>query len=422
MPSEFDNHLLREAVSYLRAKEYEPARRYLLRALELADDFDTREHANFYMSQLTDDPVEKRKYLDETLAINPHHGEARKMLAILDGKLKADEIVDANHLPAQSTETQNAKADRFTCPKCGSRMVFDGDGRSLVCESCARQEALTRKAQGQEQDFVVAMATGQGQRAPVAMKTFKCQGCGAQFMLPPEVIAETCSYCGSVYVLAGTRELVEPDSIIPMAFNQHAAAAHLVEWAEKHKIKPQGKVHAPRGLYLPVWTFDMLGSMPWRGVIYENKRSIPVSSEKMVTADDMVIFSTPKLADLLPKIIGSFRMKEGVPYDPRYMAGWPAEIYQKTLADASLDARKRTVDQLRHDIRSENSHVSELTFSAGNISVLSFKLVLIPLWFTEYTLEDHPHRVIINGQTGTVYGERPSRGIIGWLEDTLSGE
>ena len=28
-------------------------------------------------------------------------------------------------------------------------------------------------------------------------------------------------------------------------------------------------------------------------------------------------------------------------YDPRYLAGWPAEIYQKTLAEASLDARKQ---------------------------------------------------------------------------------
>src|SRR4051812_7618970 len=118
--SDYDNQLLHEAIICLKAKEYESARRFLERALAVADDLDTRERIHFYMSQVTDDPIEKRKHLDETLAINPQHGEAARALAILDGKLKAHEIVDADRLPAQSTETQNTKADRFTCPKCGS--------------------------------------------------------------------------------------------------------------------------------------------------------------------------------------------------------------------------------------------------------------------------------------------------------------
>jgi len=109
MSSDYDNHLLREGISYLKAKEYEPARRYLERALEQADDLDTREHANFYLSQITDDPAQKRKYLDETLAINPAHGEAARALAMLDGKLKAEEIVDADHLPTQSSEPKTSK-------------------------------------------------------------------------------------------------------------------------------------------------------------------------------------------------------------------------------------------------------------------------------------------------------------------------
>lgn len=422
MPSDYDNHLLKEAIYYIKSKEYEPARRYLERALELADDFDTRERANFYLSQITDDPAQKRKHLDETLAINPNHAEARRALAILDGKLKADEIVNADQLAALSTDEQHAKADRFTCPKCGSRMVFDGDGRSLICESCARSEALSPKSHDREQDFIVAMATGQGQRAPVAMKTFECKGCGAQFVLPPEDISETCSYCGSVYVLTGTRELVEPDSIIPMAFSQRQAAAYLVQWAEKYQIKPEGKVQLPRGLYLPIWTFDLIGNVPWNGTVYRDKREVPVSGDKMVSLDAVLIYATPKLADLLPKITKDFSFASSMAYDARYLAGWPAEIYQKTLADASLDARKQSIKQVLANIRNEVGSVNDLRYTTANVSILSFKLVLIPIWITEYMLDDHRHRVIINGQTGAVYGERPSRGILGWLEETLSGE
>lgn len=418
---DYDTRLLKEAIIHIKAKEYEPARRYLERALAVVDDLETRERIHFYMSQITDDPVEKRRHLHETLAINPHHGEAARMLAILDGKLKLTDIVDPDRLPAQSTETQNTQADRFTCPKCGSRMVFDGDGRSLICESCARTEGL-KGGNLNEQNFLVAMATGQGHRAPIAMKTFKCQGCGAEFILPPEIISENCSYCGSVYVLVGTQELVQADSIVPMAFSQREAAKRLVAWVHRHKIKPQGKVQAPRGLYLPIWTFDIMGSMPWRGVIRQNKQIIPITGEKMVSADDLVVFSTPKLADLLPKIMKDFSFTESASYDPRYLAGWPAEIYKKTLAEASLDARERLIKETRKGIYSERSDVSDLTYSPAQISILSFKLVLIPVWVTEYKLEDRSYRVIINGQTGSVYGERASRSVVGWLGDLLGGE
>src|SRR5258706_1143234 len=177
IPSIYNNELLHEAIHNIKPKEYVAARRYLERALELADDWDTRVQANFYLSQLTDDPVQKRKYLEETLAISPSHAEARRALAILDSKLKPEEIVDPDHLSAQSIETQNAKADRFTCPKCGSHMVFDADGRTLICESCGREEALSPAAPENEQDFILTMAHCQGQRRPVATQTFASNVC-----------------------------------------------------------------------------------------------------------------------------------------------------------------------------------------------------------------------------------------------------
>ena len=423
MPSDYDNSLLREAILNIKAREYQAARRYLERALELADDLDTRVRANFYMSQIVDDPLEKRKYMEETLAYNPSHAEARKALAILDGKLRQDELVDADHLPQQSTEIQTARADRFTCPKCGSRMVFDGDGRLLVCESCARQEGLNAHAPTNEQDFILAMVTGLGQRKPVAMKTFNCKGCGANFLLPPQVISETCSYCGSVYVVAGTRELVEPDSIIPMGFDQREAAARLVKWVEKHKITPEGKVEAPRGLYLPVWTFDIMGVVPWNGMVYRNKRQVRVSGEKTISFDDIVIYSTPKLADLLPKIINEYTLGSAPAYDMRYLAGWPAEIYQTSMAEASLAARQEAVQRVQDLIYMEviDPNLQDLNYSTANLSIMSFKLVLVPAWITEYVLDGRTYRVIINGQTGSVYGETASQGILGWLESLFGG-
>ena len=385
----------------------------------MADDRDTRIWANYWMSQVTDDPQEKRKYLEDTLANDPTHPEARKALAILDGKIKPDEIVNPDVLPSQSTETQNAKADRFNCPKCGARMVFDGDGRTLVCEHCTRSQGLNNAAPEFEQDFILTMATGKGHRKPMAVKTFNCKGCGAQFILPPQEISSVCAYCGSPHVVIGTKELVEPDSVIPMAFNQRQAAHYLVQWAEKHKITPEGKVQAPQGIYLPVWTFDIFGNIPWSGTVYRNKQIVPVSGETNVNFNDIVIPGAPRLADLLPKIATRFDTNNAPAYDPRYLSGWPAEVYEKTMSAASLDARKQAVERTRDKIHAQMGHVNDLNYNTSGISILSFKLVLIPVWYTTYLFEGRTFRVLINGQNGTVYGETPSQGIRGWIGDIL---
>ena len=416
MPTEFDNDLLLEAILHIKAGEYQLARDYLERALEVADDNNTRRQANYYLATITDDPHQKRGYLEETLALDPTHAEARRAMAILDDKLKPDEVVDANNLPAQSTDTQQARAERFTCPKCGARMVFTPDGHSLVCESCRRRQILSPDAPANEQDFILAMATGQGQRKPAAMKTFTCQGCGANFLLPAQVISETCSYCGSVYVLAGTRELVAPDSIIPMAFDQHAAALRLVKWVEKHKITPAAKVALPRGLYLPVWTFDIVGDIPWSGTRYRNKQVVAVNGVQTVLFNDLAICGTSKHAALVAHILNDFQWSGAPAYDPRYLAGWPAEIYERNMADASLDARKHAVENVRNTILDQEAGIHDLHYSTSGLSIMSFKLILVSVWLTEYILDDHTLRVIINGQSGSVYGETLSRGILGWLE------
>ena len=421
MPTEYDNDLLREGILHFKAKEFEAARNYIERALESADDLQTQVQANYYLSLLTDDPVQKRKYLEETLAIDMTHAEARRALAILDGKLKANEIVNPDSLPAPATGTVAVQADRFTCPKCGGRMVYAPDGVSLICEYCNQGQRLSSGVTGQEQDFFIAMANGKGFRKTVSVKTFQCKGCGANFLLPPQEISATCAYCGSVHVIAMEKErtLVEPDAIVPMAFDQKQAALYLAQWVEKNRIELQEKVQAPRGLYLPVWTFDIAGNIPWNGCVVRNEREVPVSGDRVVNFTDICIPASRTLSALLEKALPEYGLSTAPAYDPRYLAGWPAEIYELTMSDASLEARRIAVEQVRGLIHGEFGHVQDLGYSSSAIMVDSFKLALVPVWMTEITAHDQTGRVIINGLTGAVHSELSERGLAGWLGDML---
>jgi hypothetical protein len=434
MSSDYDDELVKTAVFHIKAREFDLARRYLERAMDVVDDEDTRAKASWWLSEITTDPVEKRNLLETVLAWDRNNAQARRALMILDGKLKPEEIVDADHLPAQDTGVQASDADRFTCPNCGARMVFAPDGHSLYCEHCSRNVTLADQFDGDEpveRDFLLAMATAQGHRKPVAMHSFQCRGCGAAFILAPDVISATCSYCGSPHVIAidESRELIEPDGILPFAFDQKNASRYLVNWAKKKKVKPDGKVQMPHGIYLPVWSFDLGGEIPYTAqiAVTEGRGSRKVviktiSDTHPVVEMNVPVAGTRKQGSLLEDALGGFNLAEAVSYDPRFLSDWPAEVYEITMSDASLDARKVVYDQTCHKVQillDTQGNVENFKPASSKMSVESFKLILVPAWLTSYAVEGKTYKVLVNGQTGAVTGETPSLDLLGWVGNML---
>jgi hypothetical protein len=422
--TEYDNDLLREGIFHFKLKEFDLARKYFERALENADDLQTRAQTNYYLSLLTDDPVQKRKYLEETLSNDMNHAEARRALAVLDGKLKISDIVNPDKLPAPDAGTVTVKVDRFTCPKCGGRMVFAPDGASLICEFCNQSQRLSGAASAGGQDFFIAMANGSGQRAAVAVQTFLCQGCGATFMLAPDQISAICAYCGSVHVVVRDekRRMVEPDSLLPMAFDQEQASSYLNQWMQELKITPVVQVQAPRGLFLPVWSFGLQGNIPWNGTVYREKRQVPISGEKEILFNNVRILASQKFADLMVQALPEFDLSAAAAYDPRYLAGWMASTCDLPMAEASLEARRIAVEHVRAGIRQEFGYIQDLGYSTSGLMVCAFKLILVPVWVTQIRALDQSGLVIINGLTGSVHSEIHTGGLAGWLENVLGGQ
>ena len=94
------------------------------------------------------------------------------------------------------------------------------------------------------------------------------------------------------------------------------------------------------------------------------------------------------------------------------------------MADASLDARSRAYSLLKRKLPGEIASLFNLITSSANLAIESFKLVLVPVWITEIPINGQKLLVLINGQTGIVQGDSPSRpksknGLFNWLEDLL---
>jgi hypothetical protein len=440
MFGDYGKELLRSGIIDAKAGYKESARRYLDRAVYISNDHDVLAEAWFWMSEVLDEASEKRKALENCLAHNLRHAQARRSLAILDGKLKADEVINPDKLPLAPEGLRLANAERFMCPKCGGRMSFAPDGQSLRCEYCSRNQrfSLAQPGSAHEKDFIIAMATARGHGKPLEQQVFHCEGCGCEFILPPNQISITCVYCGSPHVVnwESEEQLLAPDGIIPHAFDQKRAIQVLVEWVKTNKIKPEKQVDLPRGVYLPLWTFDLGGGIDYVGETPgaaeielgdRQQRKTRVSDCYPVQINDLPIPAARKLSSVFLRLIPTFELKGIKPYDPRYLASWPAEVYDIPMAEASLDARSQGYLLYKHDLPNLLMSMDLISTSSAKLTVESFRLNLLPIWVTEIPFDGRQHLILTNGQNGIIESDFPEKssrskksgGLMEYLSDLL---
>ncbi len=435
---DYSKELLRAGIIEAKAGNRESARRYLDRAIYMSGSHETLAEAWFWMSEVSGDEWEKRKALENCLEHDMNHTRARRALAILDGRLKADEIVNPDELPPAPQGIQQADAARFMCPKCGGRMAFAPDGQTLVCDYCARGQMLgAASLEAQEKDFIVAMATAGGHGKPLQEQVLHCKGCGAEFILPPKQISASCAYCGSPHVVNLERrgELLAPDGIIPHAFDQRRAVKLLIDWVKRNGIQPEKRVEFLRGLYLPLWTFDVGGAIDYtyEAIVEEDpllshgraRRIKRLSAQYPVAVNDLPIPASKKPSAVFLRLVDSFDLSAIQPYDPRFLADWPAELYDVPMADASLDARSQVYKKYKRDLPSLVGVHEIVHTSSANLMIVSFKLNLLPVWMTELPFDGRSHLVLINGQNGVVSSDISERedtkgSLLDFLADLLA--
>ena len=437
MSEEYARRLLHNAITLVKSGEPDSARKYLERLFMSSRDHDMLANGWFYMSEIATELTEKRKALEEALSYNMTHARARRALAVLDGRLNNDEVINPDAILAPSMNDLQGNAERFTCPNCGGRMSFAPDGQALVCEYCSSGGGIGSASETtEEQDFFTAMATLRGHRSPVARQVFHCDGCGAEFLLPPDTISAVCGYCASPHVvsLEKTRELLDPDAIIPHTFDKRRATQLLVEWVQENNFTPQGKVLPPRGFYLPVWTFDIIGTIGYNGQRYKEddlgfQKKMVMKTERgdyPVYIDDFVIPASHEREEHVPRLIKTYDLRKAKPYDARYLSNWPAEAYEIALGDASLEARSQAYKEYKRKVEMDISYLTNIKTSSANLAIDSYKLLMLPIWMTTYPYEGKEQIVLINGQNGTVQGQipnskqaKPNGGILSWLDDLL---
>lgn len=435
------------AVSLFQAGELNEACDHFEKVLLSNPSNDEELTAWLWLSKIYENPADKRECLEEVLAINSTHGEARRELAVLDGRIRPEDLIDPNQV-AESKEKRPEKiqSEHMRCPRCSSPMNFNAEHTAYLCDYCHYQEVLADQendlgrdeqfGQGAfEQDFTAALNTAKGHLKPTAMRVLQCQTCGVQFILSPKTLSVTCTYCSSVYVTeaAENKNLIPPQALIPFASDKAIAFRTFKTWLkEKGYLQNHDLRFSPiNGLYIPIWTFDVTGFIKWTAQIKENINGQEVwktrTGEKPVFYDDHLVPAITHQSTALRRALERFDFSKLVAYDPRFLADWPGERYKIKLADASLIARKEIISGLRkypEQIVSASfgQEVNNIRLDTNQVVIESFKLILLPLWFVHVQEKEKKYDLVMNGQTQEIFSDKEEASVVNRFMRWLTGK
>jgi len=421
----FHDALVR-GIAAAKSHSFEEARYYLEWALRQNPDPDDRTQVLLWLSEVAANDAERRGYLEEILSYDPTHPTARRGIAILDGRLRKEEIIDPEQAAAPAPAgPEPLQTRRFVCPKCGGTMGFVPEREKLVCQYCghamSQLEALQTNPLGEGHDFIISMAKAEGHRWQQAGYSIKCEGCGASTVLPPGQISEVCPFCGSTHVVRVEMDpdVIEPDGMIRFQLSPEQAVERFRAWLGKRwfcppELQEQAKNGQPRAVYVPFWAFDFMGDAHWSAMVAEGtgryKQWVQRNEDLPVIEDGVLVPASHTLPAKPLRALDEFDLTGLEPYTPDKIANWPAEIYTVSMADASIVAREKLSQKMRRKIDVEvlgDSTYHSLQVSTLRLGTERYHHLLLPVWVFSYGYQGKTYHVLVNGQTGETEGEAP---------------
>lgn len=326
----------------------------------------------------------------------------------------------------------------FACENCGAVLRFSAGTEELRCTYCGHVTGIdAAPAVVEEQDFDDAVARVGDAAPPSGEVAASCAGCGAGFTFAAPLHAGSCPFCGQSVVVPPDGALT-PTGLLPFLVGEEQARAAVTDWLGKLWFAPghlrteaRGR-DALRGLYVPHFTFDSDTETAFRGMrgdVYYETRRVPVVVRGRRTTqlqqvpkvrwrpasgrvarrfDDVLVGASTTLPEALVARLRGFDTHEARAFQSDFLVGFESERYQLGLSEAFARARELMRRVIQGDVRARiGGDMQRITAMDVHHRQRAFKLLLLPLWCAELRFVNRRYRVLVNGRTGEVVGERP---------------
>ncbi|HUX96888.1 MAG TPA: hypothetical protein VMV47_14230 [Bacteroidales bacterium] len=374
----------------------------------------------------------------------------------------------------------------IVCTGCSGRLQFVPGTNHLKCQSCGMENEI-EVCTGPIEKLNLEEYLDEFEKKSEFLEaaTIKCQGCGAQTTLAPNIISDFCPFCGSPQVVKneGTTHGIKPQAILPFAVTLGNAYENYQAWIKKlffvpnkfrKYVQQEGKL---TGVYIPSWIYDADVNSDYTAGQGEessdssgsrnSENSVPsiddgiedtayaqkiIALNEKMEADiytitdngfsvskvlrykssrtenpefkghvddsynDVLVIASKSLPKHYAEKLHPWFLKKLVPFNERYLPGFKTETYQVGLKEGFADAKKKMNKRIELAVNgaigTKNRRIYSIITTYSNVT---FKHILLPVWISAYRHKKKTYRILVNGSTGTVKGERP----FSWIKFVL---
>jgi DNA-directed RNA polymerase subunit RPC12/RpoP len=252
-----------------------------------------------------------------------------------------------------------------------------------------------------------------------------CRSCGATILFEEDQRSVRCPYCDSPSVVDRPETKDRPDPVFALGFAvaRDDAASRMRRWIRRRRMGPFGLKNATaenvRGVYLPTYLYSATAHTTYSASIAEHYKGEDrerkteyrdLSGRHATYLSDILVTASRGIPNDEVEGIEPFDLGALVRYTPAIVSGWIAEEPSLTREECRELARgegRRRVGELLHDFLPGDG-VRDLRYHTS-LEDESTDLTLAPAWVfaIRYHPEKPPIRVLVNGQTGRVFGKIP---------------
>ena len=305
----------------------------------------------------------------------------------------------------------------YSCPGCGSQMLFDIAGQQLKCGRCDRTMSI-EEADGKE-----AREAG----SSFAVDVLTCPTCGAEIRAVNTAAASFCSYCGSSVMLEKQEgeEFVPPETVYPFRITREQCFEKFQEmlkgsFCADHRLKKQISPDSFRGIYVPYHTYNgyvegtatVEGTETKGDTTYYYKTSVQLDHRYTGIMHD----ASKEMPDNISEAISISRDARDMarPFSPAYLSGFYADV-----ADTDPDyyipyARSETIRKgledtlpaLKDDSCSYSTSAAEKALMPKAQAEYTGDTML-PVWFMSMKSGKRVLYAVQNAVTGEMWADIP---------------
>jgi DNA-directed RNA polymerase subunit M/transcription elongation factor TFIIS len=318
----------------------------------------------------------------------------------------------------------------FSCPSCGSYMVYKASTFNLECINCKATKAIDAKSydfSGKRELVEVTISS--------EIRVVDCFGCGADIEFERFTLSQKCPYCKTPLVTKPLNS-PSPNALIPFSITEKDARSIFKNWLGSLWFAPNELKklldfdHQFLASYIPYFSFDASTHSHYSGYrgdayyVTVNKRVIIDGREQIIQTQERRVRWTPvegavsrEFRDVLvdakkelpPPVKGlNFDTNLLVEFNPSFFSGYMGYEYNRTLSETLLDAKKYMKSVIYKDVIWDiGGDEQRVDFINTDYSQERFDIFLMPAFIGKFNYKNRDYSVIINGSSGEISGDRP---------------